>query len=168
MAASTLLVAAVVAATAVTRPAAGESPTGTHITHVSVEHRDGDEQRSMHWKQTARQQTPIVVERQRAREKPVFYVLDPRLDDIDDQAQRDRLERLVSDIATGVVRSLREGVPVGLVVGAAVVAPVRSFRRAPALLRPLAEVEAQPPGGEGPSTVEPGRRTRVSVRSISS
>ena len=42
MAASTLLVAAVVAATVVTRPAAGESPVGTHITHVSVEHRDGD------------------------------------------------------------------------------------------------------------------------------
>jgi hypothetical protein len=42
MTASTLLVAAVVAATVVSRPAAGESPAGTHITHVSVEHRDGD------------------------------------------------------------------------------------------------------------------------------
>lgn len=42
MAAPTLLVAAVVAATVVTLSAAGESPAGTHITHVSVEHRDSD------------------------------------------------------------------------------------------------------------------------------
>jgi hypothetical protein len=42
MTASTLLVAAVVAATVVSRTAAGESPTGTRITHVSVEDRDGD------------------------------------------------------------------------------------------------------------------------------
>lgn len=42
MATTTLLVAAMVAATVVTRFAAGESPAGTHITHVSVEHRDDD------------------------------------------------------------------------------------------------------------------------------
>ncbi len=42
MAAPTLLVAAVVAATVVTLSAAGDSPAGTHITHVSVEHRDSD------------------------------------------------------------------------------------------------------------------------------
>jgi hypothetical protein len=42
MAVSTLLVAAVAAATVVSRPAAGESPAGTHITQVSVEHLDDD------------------------------------------------------------------------------------------------------------------------------
>ncbi len=42
MTASTFLVAAVLAATVVSRPAAGESPPVTHITHISVEHRDGD------------------------------------------------------------------------------------------------------------------------------
>ncbi len=40
--ASTLLVAALAAAIIVGRPAAGESPAGTRITHVSVEHQDGD------------------------------------------------------------------------------------------------------------------------------
>ena len=130
--------------------------------------RDGDEKRSLHWKQTARQQTLVVVERQRASEKPVVYVLDPRLEDINDQMQLDRFERLVSDIATGVVRKLQEGVPVSLVVGGVVVAPVRSSRLAPAILRPLAEVEPQPAGGDAPSTAELGHRDRFSVRSFSS
>ena len=42
MAVSTLLLAAVLVGTVVTRSAAGESPAGTQITHVSVEHRDAD------------------------------------------------------------------------------------------------------------------------------
>ena len=42
MAASALLIAAVSLATGLARPAAGESPAGTRITHVSVEQRDGD------------------------------------------------------------------------------------------------------------------------------
>jgi uncharacterized protein (DUF58 family) len=129
--------------------------------------REGDEMRSLHWKQTARQQTLVVVERQRPSQKPVFYVLDPRLDDVDDRAQRERFERLVSDIATGVMRRLREGVPVGLMVGSTVVPPVRSLRRAPTLLRLLAEVEPQAAGGEGPSVAEHGRRARFTVRSVS-
>lgn len=41
-AASAVLIAAVSAATGVARPAAGESPAGARITHVSVEQRDGD------------------------------------------------------------------------------------------------------------------------------
>ncbi len=129
--------------------------------------REGDEMRALHWKQTARQQTLVVVERQRPSEKPVFYVLDPRLEDVEDRLQRDRFEQLVSDIATGVIQRLREGVPVGLVVGSTVVPPVRSPRRAPVLLRPLAEVEAQPAGGEGPSVSELDRRARFTVRRVS-
>ena len=128
--------------------------------------REGDEMRALHWKQTARQQTLVVVDRQRPREKPVYYVLDPRLDDVDDRTQRDRFEFLVSDIATGIMRRLREGVPVGLVVGSTVVPPVRSSRRAPALLRPLAEVEPRAAGEEGPATAELGRRARFTVRRV--
>lgn len=129
--------------------------------------REGDELRSLHWKQTARQQTLVVVERQRPKEKPVFYVLDPRLEDIDDPTQHDRFERLVSDIATGIMRRLREGVPVGLVVGSIIVPPVRSSRRAPALLGPLAEVEPQAADGEGPLTAEHGQRARFTMRGLS-
>ncbi len=96
------------------------------------EFREGDDVRALHWKQTARQQTLVVVERQRAAEKAVYYVVDPRLEDPEDPIQRERFERLVSEAATGVVRRLREGIPVGLVVGGQVFRPVRTSRRAPA------------------------------------
>jgi uncharacterized protein (DUF58 family) len=119
--------------------------------------REGDELRAMHWKQTARQQHMVVVERQKTTEKPVFYVVDPRLEDPADPAQLERFERLVSEVATGVVRRLREGVRVGLVVGPLVIPPVRSVSRAPILLRPLAEVEAVPAAGERPAEVDAGR-----------
>jgi len=121
------------------------------------DYREGDELRAMHWKQTARQQHMVVVERQRATERPVFYVVDPRLADPADPRQLEQFERLVSEVATGVVRRLREGVRVGLVIGKLVVPPVRTLRRAPMLLRPLAEVEAIPASGAGPAFVTTGR-----------
>jgi uncharacterized protein (DUF58 family) len=119
--------------------------------------REGDEVRAMHWKQTARQQRLVVVERQRATERPVFFVVDPRLRDPNDPQQRESFEHLVSEVATGVVQRLREGVRVGLVVGQMVVPPVRSVRRAPLLLRPLAEVEPTSNIDGGPAAVENGR-----------
>jgi len=121
------------------------------------DYRDGDEVRAMHWKQTARQQRPVVVERKHAAEKSVFFVLDPRLENPSDPQQLERFEHLVSEVATGVVRRLREGVRVGLVVGSVVVPPVRSIRRAPMLLRPLAEVEALSLDDAGPAGVDNGR-----------
>jgi uncharacterized protein (DUF58 family) len=132
------------------------------------DYREGDEVRSMHWKQTARQQHMVVVERQRATEKPVFYVVDPRLEDPTDPQQLERFERLVSEVATGVVRRLREGVRVGVVVGPLIVPPVRSVRRAPMLLRPLAEVEAMAASGEGPAFVDKGRTMVFRVGKVTS
>jgi uncharacterized protein (DUF58 family) len=121
-------------------------------------YRDGDDRRQIHWKQTARQQTPIVVDRQKRAERPVYLVVDPRVEDPNDQDLRARFELMVSDVATGVVRRLEGGEAVGLVVGRTVIPPVRSSNRAARLLRPLAEVQplpadAPPPayGGEGSS-----------------
>ncbi len=105
-------------------------------------YRVGDDHRQLHWKQTARQQRPIVVDRQRPGESPAYLVLDPRLADPDDPGQRARFEEEVSEVATAAVQRYRSGRAVGLVVGSTVVPP----RRAPAglgrLLAPLAEVEA--------------------------
>jgi uncharacterized protein (DUF58 family) len=127
------------------------------------DYREGDELRAMHWKQTARQQRLVVVERQRATEKPVFFVLDPRLEDPSDPRQRDRFERLVSEVATGVVQRLRQGIPVGIVVGPVVVHPVRTSRRAPVLLRPLAEVNPQPLTEAEPAEIDATRKMRFSL-----
>ena len=79
-------------------------------------------------------------------------VLDPT-----DPRQLERFERLVSEVATGILQRLREGIRVGLVVGSIVVPPVRSVRRAPMLLRPLAEVEPVSTAEEGPIAVDSGR-----------
>ena len=125
--------------------------------------REGDEVRALHWKQTARQQRLVVVERQRASEKPVYYVLDPRMPDHTDVEQLARFEDLVSEVATGVVRRLQEGVSVGLVVGPEIIRPVRSVRRAPSLLRPLAEVEAQPMSADEPVSPGGGRNVNFSL-----
>ncbi len=127
------------------------------------DYREGDELRSLHWKQTARQQRLVVVERQRTAEKPVFFVVDPRLEDPADPRQRDRFERLVSEVATGVVLRLREGVPVGVVVGSIVVSPVRSVRQAPKLLQPLAEVMPGPFSDAAPANVGTERTQFFSV-----
>jgi uncharacterized protein (DUF58 family) len=125
--------------------------------------REGDEIRSLHWKQTARQQTLVVVERQRAAEKAVYYVVDPRVEEPDDPVQRERFERLVSEAATGAVRRLREGVPVGLVVGSEVIRPVGSSRRAPVVFRPQAEVEPQRTTDPPPGTISAGRQVIFSM-----
>ena len=125
--------------------------------------REGDELRSLHWKQTARQQRLIVVERQKATEKSVFFVVDPRLEDPADPRQRDRFEHVVSEVATAVVLRLREGVSVGLVIGSLVVPPVRSVRQASKLLRPLAEVMPRPFSDAAPADVGTARTQTFSV-----
>ena len=113
--------------------------------------REGDDPRQLHWKQTARQQRPIVVDRQHAAEAPVYLVLDPRVPDPRDPAARDRFELAVSEIATAVVGRLRRAAPVGLVVGPIVIPPVRSSRQVARLLRPLAEVELAEMDADGPA-----------------
>ncbi len=122
------------------------------------EFREGDDTRQLHWKQTARQQRPIVVDRQRRAEIPAFFVLDPGLEDPTDPDARARFEDLVAEVATGVVRRLERGEEVGLLVGREVFSPVRESRRAAALLRPLAEV--QPVRLEDPARtgLDPARR----------
>jgi uncharacterized protein (DUF58 family) len=116
-------------------------------------YRDGDDTRQMHWKQTARQQRPIVVDRQRRAAAPVYFVVDPRLSDPADPSLRARFEGMISEVATGVVRRIERGEPVGLVVGRSVIHPVPSTRPLGRLLRPLAELQPQPAGGAPPASL---------------
>jgi uncharacterized protein (DUF58 family) len=120
------------------------------------DYRDGDDHRQLHWKQTARQQRPIVVDRQHAAEGPIYLVLDPRVPDPEDPRTKARFEQSVSEIATVVVGRLRREAPVGLVVGPTVVPPVRSARQSGRLLRPLAEVELQIMDADGPADLGRG------------
>jgi uncharacterized protein (DUF58 family) len=127
------------------------------------EYDEGDDRRQLHWKQTARQQRPIVVDRQRRSEEPVFLILDPRADDPSDSATRERFEYLVSDVATAVVRRLETGHPVGLVVDRTVVSPVRSPSRSGRLLAALAEVQLRPVDDVPPARADGGNGFAVRV-----
>lgn len=113
--------------------------------------REGDDVRQLHWKQTARQQQPIVVERQRPDDEPVQLVLDPRVAQLDDARVRARFERLVSEVATTAVRRLDSGRAVGLVVGSRSLPPARGHRHGLRLLRLLAEVEPVAIDDRGPA-----------------
>ena len=72
------------------------------------------------------------------------------------------------EVATGIVKRLREGVRVGLVVGSLIVPPVRSIRRAPMLLRPLAEVEALSLHEAAPARIDSRRHAPHRCRSATS
>jgi len=120
------------------------------------DYRDGDDHRQLHWKQTARQQRPIVVDRQHAAEGPIYLVLDPRVPDPEDSRTQARFEHSVSEVATAVVGRLGREAPVGLVIGPVVIPPVRSGRQAGRLLRPLAEVELKSMAADGPADLGRG------------
>jgi len=131
------------------------------------DYRDGDDQRQLHWKQTARQQRPIVVDRQHAAEGPVYLVVDPRASDPLDPVVRERFETTVSEAATAAIHRLRRMAPVGLVVGETVVPPVRDVGHAARLLRPLAEVELGGMDAAEPARVRGHQVVRVREASAS-
>lgn len=122
--------------------------------------REGDENRQVHWKQTARQERLIVMERQRWTAEPAVLVLDPRIADPSDSAELEQFETLVSRVATDAMRLLRAGRVVGLRIGSkTVVRAVEGVSRRAALLAPLAEVEPVPRG-----TAVFGERSRSQAR----
>lgn len=103
--------------------------------------RDGDERRQIHWKQSARQQRLISIERETRQAEPLYVVVDPRCRNPDDPQVREAFETLVSRAATVVVDRLQRGLPVGVVVGRRIVEPQARLDRVGVLLQPLAEVQ---------------------------
>jgi uncharacterized protein (DUF58 family) len=119
------------------------------------EFRTGDDRRDVHWKQTARQQRLIVVERRERALPSRFLVLDRQLPRREDGALLLRFEDLVSEVATAAVDRLRRGEAVGLVIGGAVTPPLPGRRQARRVLEQLALVQAVGPG-EDPLPPEVG------------
>ena len=110
------------------------------------EFRPSDDVRDIHWKQTARQQRLIVVER-RERSLPSHYLaLDRQLPRRDDLDLLQRFEDLVSEVASSVLDQLHRGEPVGLIIGSAVTPPGSGSAHARVLLEHLALVRAVGPG----------------------
>ncbi len=110
------------------------------------EFRPGDDRRDIHWKQTARQQRIIVVERRERSLPSSFIALDRELPRRDDAELLERFEDLVSEVASSVLDELHHGQPIGLVVGGTVTPPGTGRLHARRLLEILALVQAVGPG----------------------
>jgi uncharacterized protein (DUF58 family) len=126
------------------------------------EFQPGDDRRDIHWKQTARQQRMIVLERRERAERSRFLVLDRQLPRRDDPEMAERFEDLVSEVASAALGRLRKGDAVGLVVGSAITPAGRGRRHAGCLLERLALVQAVGPGEDPlPVAVAGGRVYRL-------
>lgn len=137
---------------------AGQRQRSGEVEHLR-EFRPGDDRRDIHWKQTARQQRPIVMERRERAAPSRYLVLDRQLPRRDDARLLDRFEDLVSEVASAALAQLRHGESVGLVLGGSVTRPGTGSAHARILLEQLALVEAVGPGedplpaavGQGPA-----------------
>ncbi len=110
------------------------------------EFRSGDDRRDIHWKQTARQQRFIVMERRERSLPSRFLALDRQLPRRDDALLLERFEDLVSEVASSALQQLRRGEPVGLVIGGAVITPGLGVAHTRRVLEQLALVQATGPG----------------------
>ncbi len=77
--------------------------------------RDGDDLRSIHWKQSARQDDLVYLLRAAEESRRLLVVLDNAVGTDLDEAEANRFERLVSEAATVCVDSLEQGFEVELV-----------------------------------------------------
>lgn len=127
-----------------------EASSGSQRRHGEVdqlrEFRPGDDRRDIHWKQTARQQRPIVMERRERAAPSRFLVLDRQLPRRDDAEILERFEDLISEVASTAVAQLRRGEAVGLVIGGAITPPATGSRHVRRLLERLALIQAVGPG----------------------
>jgi len=105
------------------------------------EFRPGDDVRDVHWKQTARQQRLIVMERRESLLPERYLVLDRQLARPDDGVLLERFEDLVSEVTTALLDRLRRGELVGLVLGSEVHVPAGGMQQVRRLLTCLALVE---------------------------
>lgn len=101
---------------------------------------EGDEYRQVHWKQTARQQRMISVDRRRPVDTPLVLRLDPTVSTVHDQAVLRRFEARVSALTTAILRRLDRGEGVALAVGETVYPEQHTRGGARELLEPLATV----------------------------
>lgn len=107
--------------------------------------RDGDDTRQIHWKQTARQQRMISVERRRSVDKPLIVRLDPVIGDPTDPVALSFFEKKISAVTAAILRRLERGEPVVLAIGDTVFPTEHRRAGARRLLEPLALVR---PSGE--------------------
>ncbi|MDD5564245.1 MAG: DUF58 domain-containing protein, partial [Thermoanaerobaculaceae bacterium] len=110
------------------------------------EFRSGDDRRDIHWKQTARQQRFIVMERRERSLPSRFLALDRQLPRRGDALLLGRFEDVVSEVAATALQRLHRGEPLGLIIGSRVTPAGTGAAHARRILERLALVEAVGPG----------------------
>ncbi len=113
---------------------------------------EGDELRQIHWKQTARQARFITMEREHQIRSSVIFVVDTRVKDPGDRRCLEIFEKLISEVATAIVRRMEGGAAVGLVLPNIKIAPLDGRSHLIKLLKPLAEARALQHDADGPDT----------------
>jgi uncharacterized protein (DUF58 family) len=123
----------------------GTGTRGGEVQHLREFH-PGDDFRDVHWKQTARQQRVIVMERRERPRDSRFLVLDRQLPLPASELWRERFEDLISEVASVSLSELRRGEQVGLILGGSVMPPASGHAQIRRVLERLAVVEPVGPG----------------------
>ncbi len=115
-----------------------------HGLHSLRPFRQGDDPRSIHWKQTARTGNMVYMEREAEQSRRLAILFDNGVGVLEDDEARSRFEGLVSEAATAAVDHLGRGFEVELVTRDRVLPFAAGPRQRLAVLETLALVEARP------------------------
>jgi uncharacterized protein (DUF58 family) len=106
--------------------------------------RQGDDPRSIHWKQTARTGGIVYMEREAEQSRRLSIIFDNAVGELPDDTLRGRFERLVSEAATAALHHLARGFEVELVTRDRVVGFGGGPRQRVAILEALALIGSLP------------------------
>lgn len=106
--------------------------------------KQGDDPRSIHWKQTARTGEMILKERETEENRRLVIVFDNAVGKLATRAQRSRFERLVSEAATAALDYLSSGFEVSLITREETLSLASGSRQRSRILETLALIEPRP------------------------
>ena len=106
--------------------------------------RQGDDPRSIHWKQTARTGNLILKEREAEENRRLLIVFDNAVGKLTTEARKTRFERLVSEAATAALDYLGDGFEVSLITREAALPFASGARQRGQILEALALLEPLP------------------------
>jgi len=123
---------------------ASRRPGWGHDLYALRDYQVGDDPRHMHWKQSARHGRLIFQQRQSESSQRLAILFDNAVGELENEAERGRFERLVSEAATAALDYLDEGFEVSLVTRDIRLPFATGRRQRRNILEVLALVEALP------------------------
>ncbi len=112
-----------------------------HELYALRTYQSGDDPRSIHWKQSARQGSLIYQQRSREENRRLHIVFDNAVGPLETQEQETQFERLVSEAATCAVDHLNQGFEVALTTRDLRLGHASGLRQRLNILEALARIE---------------------------